>query len=387
MPGSRRAVTPGMPRAAGPTRTKPFPFATQPFATQPFATQPFATQPPLVTRPLMSQPLVTRPPTRSSMTQPLAAQPPLSQWRPTRLPKRPAPRGPRPAALPARFRGGFRDCGGRSRGLGRAAPETSRGRLRRLPAGAHGDSRGGTRRFPAGDLRGGGRDLGGYREPTSDFCGCPRNRACTFRRGAGICVRSCSVLSRGVHEHVGCRWTGGSRNLPDRGAMDRNHTIQPDISGPAPTAAEAGGPSRRQVLRGAAAGLGAAALVPVLGMAGSPASAQARVTARASGSRSTDFGQDWKFVLVNPEGITDPTGAYSNAQDPAFDDSGWRTLDVPHDWSIELTPVQTASTSSGTGFLQGGLAWYRKHFTLPSSLAGQRISIEFDGVYMNSNVY
>ncbi|MDX6393127.1 MAG: beta-galactosidase [Streptosporangiaceae bacterium] len=122
-------------------------------------------------------------------------------------------------------------------------------------------------------------------------------------------------------------------------------------------------------------------------MGGSPASAQARVTARASGSRSTDFGQDWKFVLVNPEGITDPTGAYSNAQDPAFDDSGWRPLDVPHDWSIELTPAQTASTSSGTGFLQGGLAWYRKHFTLPSSLAGQQISIEFDGVYMNSNVY
>jgi beta-galactosidase len=169
--------------------------------------------------------------------------------------------------------------------------------------------------------------------------------------------------------------------------MDRNRTLKSDISGPAPTAAEAGGPSRRQVLRGAAAGLGAAALAPVLGMAGSPASAQARVTARASGSRSTDFGQDWKFALVNPEGITDPTGAYSNAQDPAFDDSGWRALDVPHDWSIELTPVQTASTSSGTGFLQGGLAWYRKHFTLPSSLAGQQISIEFDGVYMNSNVY
>jgi beta-galactosidase len=170
--------------------------------------------------------------------------------------------------------------------------------------------------------------------------------------------------------------------------MDRNRTIQPDTSGPAPiVTAEAGGPSRRQVLRGAAAGLGAVALAPVLGMPGSPASAQARVTARASGSRATDFGQDWKFVLVNPEGITDPTGAYSNAQDPGFDDSGWRTLDVPHDWSIELTPVQTASTSSATGFLQGGLAWYRKHFTLPSSLAGKRISIEFDGVYRNSDVY
>src|SRR5450755_1723317 len=150
---------------------------------------------------------------------------------------------------------------------------------------------------------------------------------------------------------------------------------------------EPGRPSRRQVLQGAGAGLSAAALAPVLRLAGRPTDPRGRVTARVSGDRSWDFDRDWKFVLVNPEGITDPTGAYSNAQDPGFDDSGWRAFDVPHDWSIELTPVQTASTSSGTGFLQGGLAWYRKHFTLPSSLAGQRISIEFDGVYMNSNVY
>ncbi len=146
-------------------------------------------------------------------------------------------------------------------------------------------------------------------------------------------------------------------------------------------------PSRRQVLRGAGAGLGAAALAPVLGLAGSAAGASTRLTARASGSRATDFGQGWKFALVNPYGITDPTGAYANAQDPGFDDSGWQDLDVPHDWSIELAPVQNASTSSATGFLPGGLAWYRKHFTLPSTLAGQRISIEFDGVYRNSNVY
>ena len=49
--------------------------------------------------------------------------------------------------------------------------------------------------------------------------------------------------------------------------------------------------------------------------------------------------------------------------------------------------MDNASTSSATGFLPGGLAWYRKHVTLPKSLAGQRISIEFDGVYRNSDVY
>src|ERR1035441_7442263 len=182
---------PVVPGPAGPTRTNP-----SPSATQPFATQPFATQPPLVTRPLMSQPLVTRPPTRSSMTQPLAAQPPLSQWRPTRLPKRPAPRGLRPAALPARFRGGFRDCGGRSRGLGRAAPEIAGRRLRRLPAGGSGDFRRvpmETRVGGPGDFRrvasgaaGGISAVSGSRPRTS--AGAPGTGLDIPSRG-GICVR------------------------------------------------------------------------------------------------------------------------------------------------------------------------------------------------------
>jgi beta-galactosidase len=162
------------------------------------------------------------------------------------------------------------------------------------------------------------------------------------------------------------------------GADQENHAALPP---------HASGPSRRQLLRGAGAGLGAAALAPVLGGGWPAEAAQARLTARAAADRITDFGQDWKFALVNPYGITDPTGAYANAMNPGFDDSGWQQLDVPHDWSIELAPVDNASTSSATGFLPGGLAWYRKHFTLPKSLAGQRVSVEFDGVYRNSNVY
>ena len=72
------------------------------------------------------------------------------------------------------------------------------------------------------------------------------------------------------------------------------------------------GPSRRQMLRGAGAGLGVAALAPVLGLGGRPTGADwARLTARAAGSRVTDFGQGWKFALVNPYGITDPGGTYT----------------------------------------------------------------------------
>ena len=103
--------------------------------------------------------------------------------------------------------------------------------------------------------------------------------------------------------------------------------------------------------------------------------------------RSTDFDAGWRFALVNRTAATDPTGAYEHAPDPSYDDSAWRRLDLPHDWSIELTPTPTGGTTAGTGFLQGGLGWYRKTFTLPPALRGKRISLEFDGVYMDSELY
>jgi beta-galactosidase len=104
-------------------------------------------------------------------------------------------------------------------------------------------------------------------------------------------------------------------------------------------------------------------------------------------ARGSDFDAGWKFALVNPAGITDPTGAYADAQAPSYDDTSWRTVDLPHDWSIELDPTPTGGTNSGTGFLQGGLGWYRKTFTLPKSDAGKRIGVDFDGIYMDSQVY
>jgi beta-galactosidase len=104
-------------------------------------------------------------------------------------------------------------------------------------------------------------------------------------------------------------------------------------------------------------------------------------------ARTSNFDRGWRFALVNREAATDPTGAYESAPDPSYDDSGWRRVTLPHDWSIELMPTPTGGVTSGTGFLQGGLGWYRKTFTLPRSLLGKRISVEFDGVYMDSDVY
>ena len=122
------------------------------------------------------------------------------------------------------------------------------------------------------------------------------------------------------------------------------------------------------------------------------ACALAGVLAPAAGAhhgatqRSSDFDRGWKFALVNRTDITDPTGAYAHAADPGYDDGPWRSVDLPHDWSIELDPT-TDATNSETGFLQGGLGWYRKTFTLPRSAAHKSVSLEFDGIYMDSVVF
>ncbi|RAS70838.1 beta-galactosidase [Lentzea atacamensis] len=99
---------------------------------------------------------------------------------------------------------------------------------------------------------------------------------------------------------------------------------------------------------------------------------------RAAG-RAVDFTGAWKFALVNKTG--------EDAPQPDANDPAWRDTRLPHDWSIGLDPVEGPHTGAGTGFLPGGLGWYRKTFTLPSSMAAKKVSIEFDGVYMDSEVY
>ncbi|MBM9510407.1 glycoside hydrolase family 2 TIM barrel-domain containing protein [Actinacidiphila acididurans] len=147
---------------------------------------------------------------------------------------------------------------------------------------------------------------------------------------------------------------------------------------------------RRSILAGAAG----AVVVPAL--PGLAAGAGATTRTGAAGQplptgtnvpRSIPLADGWRFALVNPGGVTDPTGAYAGAADPAYDDSRWRAVRVPHDWSIEQTPTTANGTSGGTGYLPGGLGWYRRTFTLPPQVAGRRISVEFDGVYMDSDVY
>ena len=86
---------------------------------------------------------------------------------------------------------------------------------------------------------------------------------------------------------------------------------------------------------------------------------------------------DWKFQL----------GDSSNAYAVDFDDSQWRSLDVPHDWSVEGEFSEDAPGGGRVGYLPTGIGWYRKTFQLPATAKGKKVWIEFDGVYMNSTVW
>lgn len=92
----------------------------------------------------------------------------------------------------------------------------------------------------------------------------------------------------------------------------------------------------------------------------------------------SDFGGDWKFSLTNDS---------VQYQNPGFNDSDWRILDLPHDWSIEGEFSLSNPASPGGGALPGGTGWYRKSFNLPEKNASDNFYIDFDGVYRNSEVW
>ncbi|MBR5842144.1 MAG: DUF4982 domain-containing protein [Bacteroidaceae bacterium] len=95
--------------------------------------------------------------------------------------------------------------------------------------------------------------------------------------------------------------------------------------------------------------------------------------AQVSFGNAVKFNEDWRFVLAD-DGM---------AQRIDYDDSRWRPLMLPHDWSIEEAPSQ--ALASCTGYLPGGIGWYRKHFTVADESA--RHYIYFEGIYNRSDVY
>ena len=106
--------------------------------------------------------------------------------------------------------------------------------------------------------------------------------------------------------------------------------------------------------------------------------------------KEENFDRGWKFYR----------GEAVGADQPGFDDASWRALDLPHDWSIEVPadvpqkpgsqegPFDKNSPARNYGaYLDGGVGWYRKTFTLPASAPGEQCMILFDGAYENADVF
>lgn len=86
---------------------------------------------------------------------------------------------------------------------------------------------------------------------------------------------------------------------------------------------------------------------------------------------------DWRFLLGDPQG----------AEQPNYDDSAWRQLCLPHDWSIEGEFDRNAPTGGAGAYLPMGIGWYRKVLNLTEETVSNHVMIEFGGVMLDSLVY
>lgn len=94
----------------------------------------------------------------------------------------------------------------------------------------------------------------------------------------------------------------------------------------------------------------------------------------------TDFDSGWRF-------FREDTAQAEGAERASFNDSQWRLLDVPHDWSVEKPLNQEYKTGRGGGYADAGTAWYRKTFDVDSRMKDKQVFVEFDGVMANSKIW
>lgn len=97
--------------------------------------------------------------------------------------------------------------------------------------------------------------------------------------------------------------------------------------------------------------------------------------AQVSFGRPEKINENWKFTLNDVQ----------DAQAVSHDDSRWQQISLPHDWSVrgQLSPT----LASCTGYLPGGIGWYRKTIQIPAEKQGQKVYLYFEGVYNRSEVY
>jgi beta-galactosidase len=97
----------------------------------------------------------------------------------------------------------------------------------------------------------------------------------------------------------------------------------------------------------------------------------------SQGRKTINFDANWQFTI----------GEIADGEKPEFNDKAWKTLNVPHDWSIEGPYDRENPSARGGGYLPSGIGWYRKSFQLDTADAAKIFSIEFDGVMTNSDVW
>jgi beta-galactosidase/beta-glucuronidase len=99
------------------------------------------------------------------------------------------------------------------------------------------------------------------------------------------------------------------------------------------------------------------------------------VRAQVSFGRPVKINDGWKFILADVAG----------GETKGADLRGWKDVDLPHDWSVrgQLSPT----LASCTGYLPGGIGWYRKSLDIPAGKKGEKIYLYFEGVYNRSEVW
>ena len=123
--------------------------------------------------------------------------------------------------------------------------------------------------------------------------------------------------------------------------------------------------------------------------------ADSDTTAAASPREHLSLDAGWKFHLGDdwPDALRlDKAGSSGGPSAEKFNDNSWRSLDLPHDWAIELPFDKSSDTSHGfkpvgPGFYKNSIGWYRRTFELPAADSGKRIWLTFDGVFRDATVW
>jgi len=95
------------------------------------------------------------------------------------------------------------------------------------------------------------------------------------------------------------------------------------------------------------------------------------------GQRNIDFDFDWKFIMEDSPAFAEPK----------YSDQRWEDIQLPHDWNIKMKFDRSAVGGGSAAYLPGTIGWYRKSFVAPKTYKGKHITVLFDGIFHQSDVY